>query len=70
MSANFATIRLRGDIKRIPKSAFETDDKLYVRAWYCATSDTIDDVVISNSHKHANEKYFNMKYIDKPDGRS
>lgn len=70
MSANFATIRLRGEMKRIPKSTFETDDTLYVRAWYCAThAGKIDDVVISESYKHVNEKYFNMKYID-TNGRS
>lgn len=64
MSANIGIVRLNGRMYRVDKSAFETDDRLYMRTWFCAKRGSVDLKTMSNSQRWVNEKYFNMKYID------
>jgi hypothetical protein len=71
MSANIGVVRLNGRIFRVGKTPFETDDRLQDRTWYCALQNPTDEershVLVSDSHKWANKKYFNMKYVDNDD---
>lgn len=64
MSAQFGIVRTAGFFYRVPKAAFETDERLQDRSWYCAKTGKVDDVTISRSHIWSNEKYFSMKYND------
>jgi hypothetical protein len=64
MSANIGVVRHAGSIYIVPKTPFETDERLYDRAWFCAKKGDVTPVTISDSHKYVNEKYFNMKYKD------
>lgn len=64
MSANIGIVKINGVIYRVAKSPFETDERLYDRAWFCAKKGCVDNVTQSQSHMWANEKYFKMKYID------
>lgn len=66
MSSKVGIVRKDGVIVRVEKSAFETDERLHVRAWYCANQDdAITEKTIADSHMWVNTKYLRMKYIDK-----
>lgn len=64
MSSSIGIVRKDGNIYRVDKAPFETDERLQMRTWYCAMKGHVDKKTISDSHKYVNEKYFNMKYID------
>lgn len=64
MSAQFGLVRTGGFFYRIPKAAFESDERVQDRTWFCAKEGKVDGITVSRSHMWSNEKYFNMKYND------
>ena len=76
MNNTYVTIKHNGNLLKVQKAPYETEEKAYDRAWYIAKnliniSDGNDNKVITSksweeisslSHIWANEKYLYMKY--------
>lgn len=63
----YSIVRYQGQLIRIPKGAFETEERAIDRAWHFAKTwdgkaETVQSTQIA-TFKWANEKYFGMKYV-------
>lgn len=65
----FSIVRYKGILYRIPKTAFETEERAHDRAWYVAkkiNGTCLDqneyEKILNESHMYVNKKYFGMEY--------
>lgn len=63
----YSVVRYQGQLIRIPKGTFETEERAIDRTWHFAKtwdgqSQSIQKTQIE-TFKWANEKYFGMKYV-------
>lgn len=69
MSVSYVYVKYAGNLLKVQKAPYETEEKAYERAWYIAkyllTGENATKSWIekeSLSHIWANEKYLSMKY--------
>ena len=65
--STYVTIRCYGNMYKVSKAPYESDERAYDRAWYIAKqlrshTGTCEEHE-SLSHAWANAKYFDMKYV-------
>lgn len=72
MACEYCIVRYRGKIYRVPKGAFETEERAQDRAWYVAKKlhgwssqkpDELEyELILNEAHMYANKKYLGMEY--------